>query len=131
MTLPSLLWILAAAMLALFWWGQRRSLVGRVPQNPETEAALAEAAASVSGVILEVCRVSVPVVPVWAHGCPCLRVVVPASLAGSSAAALGQARARAAALLEARVRSDPAFGPARSRYVGREGLHWMTGPREA
>lgn len=118
-----LLPIFVLVVLAV-WWLSSHSLVGSVARTPETEAALAAAAAQVAQSLQAFDLGPCEVTPVWAHGCPCVRV----SLAGGSAAATSpsalQARKAAARALEDAVRSSPAFAHVAGKYSGEQGLHW-------
>ncbi len=122
--MSDLLLPLLLVAIAGWWWLSRRSLVGSVPRTPETEAALAAAVDAVTRALAAHRLHAVTVQPVWAHGCPCVRVSLDADAQGQGEAALHRARAAAAQALEASVRSSPAFAAVRHTYVGEQGLHW-------
>lgn len=125
MTLPVVTVILLAA--ALWWWLSSRSLVGALARNAQSESALQGAARRVQERLRVEHGLAVEVIPVWAHGCPCLRVTAAATGQPLAPEVLAAARATAERLLEAAVRDDPVFGAARSRYRGQLGLHWWLG----
>lgn len=125
MTIPLVTAILLAA--ALLWWLSSRSLVGSVARTAQSESALQDAARHVQERLRTEHGLAAEVIPVWAHGCPCLRVTAAPSGQPLAHDVLAAARATAERLLEAAVRDDPVFGAARGRYRGHLGLHWWLG----
>lgn len=119
-------YLLPALVLAalVVWWFSSRSLVGAVARTPETEAALEEVAARVAQTLRAFDIGPHEVAPVWAHGCPCVRVSFPDTAGGGSSPAAEQAREAAARSLEDAMRTAPAFSHIASRYSSKQGLHW-------
>lgn len=115
--------LLAVAALAV-WWFSSRSLVGSVARTPETEAALEAAARQVAQTLQAFDIGPHDVSPVWAHGCPCVRVSFPQAEGRAPPETAEQARKAAARTLEEAMRTHPAFAHIASRYRGEEGLHW-------
>jgi hypothetical protein len=115
--------IVVVAALAV-WWLSSHSLAGSVARTPETEAALADAAQRVAQTLKTFGPGPYEVTPVWAHGCPCVRVSVPDAATSESSESTLQARKAAARTLENAVRANPAFAHIASKYSGEQGLHW-------
>lgn len=115
---------LAVVAALAVWWFSSRSLVGSVARTPDTEAALATAAERVTQALRSFDIGPYEVTPVWAHGCPCVRVSFPDDGTRQASQSNQQARQAAARALEDAVRASPAFAHIAKRYSGEQGLHW-------
>jgi hypothetical protein len=115
--------ILVVVALAVWWFGSH-SLVGSIAQTPETEAALEDVARLVAQALRAFDIGPHEVKPVWAHGCPCVRVSFAQAQGNDASGVMRQARKAAARTLEDAIRASPVFAHVASKYSGEQGLHW-------